>query len=136
MIVDKCLSVKQPWAWAIINLPPELAKDTENRTWATKYRGRVAIQAGKACTDEEYADAARLIRKLTGKSPPPLADLPRGEIIGTVEITDCTPADNGIGWGGKNPRGFHWHLKDPRPAAKLVKVRGWPGCLFKVAFEE
>jgi hypothetical protein len=131
-MIEKCLSVRQPWAWAIIHA----TKDIENRNWSTKYRGRIAIHAGKACTDEEYEDAAYLIRKLTGKDPPPPEELARGEIIGTVEITDCTPADNGKGWGGLNPGGFHWHLKDPRPAKKPVKVRGWPGCLFKVAFEE
>lgn len=128
----KCLSVRQPWAWAIIHS----TKDIENRTWATKFRGRVAIQAGKGCTVEEYESAARQILELTGKSPPPLAELARGEIIGTVEIVDCTPAENGDGWGAWNPDGFHWHLKDPRPAAKPMKVRGWPGLLFQTAFEE
>jgi hypothetical protein len=85
---------------------------------------------------EEYDSASRLILKLTGKGPPPLAELARGEIIGTVEIVDCTPAENGDGWGAWNPDGWHWHLRDPRPAAKSMKVRGWPGLLFQTAFEE
>jgi hypothetical protein len=128
----RCLSVRQPWAWAIIHA----GKTIENRTWSTSFRGRVAIHAGKACTEEEYEDAAYHIKKLTGKRPPPLAKLARGEIIGGVEIVDCTPADNGEGWGAKDPDGFHWHMKEPRPAAKPMKVRGWPGCLFKTDFEE
>ena len=39
----KVLSVRQPWAWAIIHG----GKDVENRNWDTKFRGRLAIHAGK-----------------------------------------------------------------------------------------
>ena len=31
----KCLSIRQPWAWAIIHA----GKDIENRCWPTSYRG-------------------------------------------------------------------------------------------------
>lgn len=123
----KCLSVRQPWAWAIINA----GKTIENRTWKTNFRGRVAIQAGKACTEEEYEDGAHLIKKLTGRRPPPLDKLAKGVIIGTVEITDCAPATHGKGWGCLNPCGYHWLLAAPR-RAKHRKVRGWPGLLFEV----
>jgi hypothetical protein len=37
----KALSVRQPWAWAIIHA----GKDIENWTWRTHYRGEVAIHA-------------------------------------------------------------------------------------------
>ena len=45
------LSVRQPWAWAIIHA----GKDIENRSWATKFRGRVLIHASKGMTQEEFA---------------------------------------------------------------------------------
>ena len=37
----KALSIRQPWAWLILHG----GKDIENRTWATKLRGRVLIHA-------------------------------------------------------------------------------------------
>ena len=39
----KALSIKQPWAWAIIHA----GKDVENRTWTTNYRGPLLIHASK-----------------------------------------------------------------------------------------
>jgi hypothetical protein len=42
----KAITVRQPWAWAIINA----GKDIENRTWNTNFRGRVAIRAGMGMT--------------------------------------------------------------------------------------
>ncbi len=38
----KCLSIKNPWAWMIINGK----KTMEIRTWKTDYRGRILIHAG------------------------------------------------------------------------------------------
>ncbi|MEI3544750.1 MAG: ASCH domain-containing protein [Alphaproteobacteria bacterium] len=37
------LSIRQPWAWLIVNG----YKDIENRTWPTHFRGKVLIHAGK-----------------------------------------------------------------------------------------
>ena len=39
----KALSVRQPWAWAIIHA----GKDVENRTWGTRYHGPLLIHASK-----------------------------------------------------------------------------------------
>lgn len=47
----KCITVSQPYAH-LISLPddhPE-AKRVENRTWTDKYRGPIAIHAGKGLT--------------------------------------------------------------------------------------
>jgi hypothetical protein len=38
------LSIRQPWAWLIVNG----FKDLENRSWSTAFRGPVWIHAGKA----------------------------------------------------------------------------------------
>ncbi len=50
-----CLSVRQPWAFAIAHL----GKDRENRSWqyTTKYRGPLLIQASCGCTRNEYNNA-------------------------------------------------------------------------------
>ncbi|WP_375507245.1 ASCH domain-containing protein [uncultured Nostoc sp.] len=46
----KALSVKQPWAWAIIYA----LKNVENRGWPINYRGDILIHAAKTCTKKEY----------------------------------------------------------------------------------
>ena len=40
----KAITIKQPWAWAIIFA----GKDIENRTWHTHDRGPLLIHAGAA----------------------------------------------------------------------------------------
>lgn len=76
------LSIRQPWAWLIIH-----GKDIENRDWYTRFRGRCFVHAAKGCTKDEYEDAAYFAKKL-GIEVPPLKDLERGGIVGTVEISD------------------------------------------------
>ncbi|MEH2033227.1 MAG: ASCH domain-containing protein [Nostoc sp.] len=49
----KALSVRQPWAWAIIYA----LKDIENRGWPINYRGDILIHAAKTCTKKEYQSA-------------------------------------------------------------------------------
>jgi hypothetical protein len=46
----KALSVRQPWAWAIIYA----LEDIENRGWPIHYRGDILIHAAKTCTKKEY----------------------------------------------------------------------------------
>ena len=73
----KCLSVQQPWAWAIIHGP----KRIENRTWRTKHRGPLLIHAGKS--------RARLGDY--GAGEPAQEALAFGAIIGVATLTDCVP---------------------------------------------
>jgi hypothetical protein len=82
----KAITVRQPWAWAIINA----GKDIENRNWNTRIRGRVAIHAAQGMTREEYERGCKYIKRIRPKVKiPRYEDLERGEIIGTVEIVDC-----------------------------------------------
>lgn len=82
------LSVRQPWAWAIIFG----GKDIENRSWQAvnhgglHRRGRVAIHAAKGMTRQEYLSAVEFMRGCGAPSCPPARDLSRGGIIGSVEI--------------------------------------------------
>ena len=39
----RCLSIKQPWAWLIVNG----RKDVENRSWPTRVTGLFLVHAGK-----------------------------------------------------------------------------------------
>jgi hypothetical protein len=82
------LSVRQPWAWAIIHA----GKNIENRghvaiTKGGMKRGRIAVHASKGMTQEEYAHAYDFMRSIDVVCPPPGA-LIRGGIIGTVDVVD------------------------------------------------
>lgn len=113
----KALSVRNPWAAAIIHL----GKDVENRTWTTQHRGRIAIHASlepdrdaiipidtDPRIDADYFDCLRL---------------DAGKIIGTVNLVsihrdgEC-PVGCNVEWAfpetGPRPM-FHWILRDPHP---------------------
>jgi len=82
---DIALSVRQPWAWAILN-----GKDIENRNWRRAYRGPIALHAAAGMTLTEYREAMAFIRLVAPDLDLPGLDmLDRGGIIGVVEITDC-----------------------------------------------
>lgn len=83
------LSVRQPWAWAIIHG----GKDVENRTRAAIDKGnmraavgqRIAIHASKGMTQIEYRSALTTFAAASAVCPMP-DELLRGGIIGTVEV--------------------------------------------------
>ncbi|VDC28264.1 ASCH domain-containing protein [Pseudogemmobacter humi] len=79
------LSIRQPWAYAIIHL----GKPVENRTWETLKRGPICIHAAKGMTQAEWWRAFDFITDDLDLMLPEPANLPRGGIIGTAEIVDC-----------------------------------------------
>lgn len=91
----KALSIRQPWAWLIVNG----FKDIENRTWSTRFRGPVLIHASKGMTRGEYEDVEDMLDPLyplhdkrlseLGIKLPPYQSLQRGGIVGIAEIVDC-----------------------------------------------
>lgn len=111
---EKALSIRQPWAWAILHADP--VKDIENRTWqATRhgledYNGRFAIHAAKGMTQNEYETAARFMRSI-GVQCPPAHELQRGGIIGTVELVECVKEHDSPWFFG--PRGLVLRETDP-----------------------
>lgn len=68
----RALTIRQPWCEYILRK----AKDVENRTWSTNFRGLVLIHAGKG-VDPEAKDVVRDM------------GLPLGGIVGVMKITDC-----------------------------------------------
>lgn len=86
------LSVRQPWAWAIIHA----GKDIENRglkfEWKRGYAGlknSLAIQASAGMTRDQYLEGADFMATLGIQCPRP-ADLVRGGIIGAVKVVNVT----------------------------------------------
>lgn len=97
------LSIRQPWAWLIIHA----GKDVENRTWLTRFQGPCLIHASKGMTKQEYAEAFDLLDSIetSGKLVIPSYDeLPRGGIVGRMQITGCLRAYNSPWFVG--PWGF------------------------------
>ena len=95
----KAISIRQPWAWLILN-----GKDTENRDWYTSYRGPIAIHAAKGMTLAEYDDAVAFVRTfdpaLAKRIPMPDA-LVRGAVIGRSELVACTRYSSSKWFQGK-----------------------------------
>jgi hypothetical protein len=110
------LSVRQPWAWAIIHA----GKDIENRAWTRvpkswrERRGRAAIHAARGMTRREYEDARRFMEGL-GVEVPPAHELRRGGIIGSVEIAAIVEQSDSPWFTG--PLGLV--LRNPHPCEFL-----------------
>jgi hypothetical protein len=109
----RALSIRQPHAEAIMRG----IKKIEYRSGPTKVRGRVLIYAGlgrysaadEADMMEEYG-----IRDVT------CDDLPRGVLVGTVDLYDCD--------------GGEWYVRDPQRAAELLKPKNQPQPVWFVPF--
>jgi hypothetical protein len=114
----KALSVRQPWAWAIIHG----GKNIENRNWAPKVRpGRIAIHSAKRWAGD---DALKTVELLVDEKMP--GEFMLGWIIGTVDVIDTHMPSYGLQgrWGACEVHGCetwgqnvlsHWVLSNPRP---------------------
>lgn len=89
----RVLSLWQPWAslWVAGAHGPVPAKEIETRSWGTRYRGQIAVHASKKWDEENLCVMARqpfpAVLVSLGYTNP--LDLPRGCIIGVVELVDC-----------------------------------------------
>ena len=80
-----CLSIRQPWAWLIVNG----WKNIENRTWPTGYRGRFYVHASKGLIKADYEACRLFMADFTTLELPPMEKLERGGIVGEAELLDC-----------------------------------------------
>lgn len=125
----KALSIRQPWAWLIVRPDLPIAaraaaiaagelKDVENRTWPTRYRGRVLIHASLGMTRAEYEDAKEFLWAYGGPTIalPPFDQLQRGGIVGVTTVDACVdPADRLSKWHVHGCYGFHLVGTKPLP---------------------
>jgi hypothetical protein len=113
------LTVKQPWAWAIIHG----GKDIENRSWKPRRPCRVLIHAGLT-TDH---DGLTFLRTMGIRRPRAFV---HGAIIGIVDYTGWDADDRGskiklmTSWRVKGY--YHWHFERPFPAKEPIPMRGQP----------
>ena len=112
----KALSIKQPWAWLIVNGH----KDVENRSWYTSYRGPVLIHAGKKI-DNEFLE---IINHLPASAHlvPRLSTLDTGGIIGIAEIVGCVTKSESPWFFGE----YGFLIRNARPIP-FVPYRGQLG---------
>ena len=105
----KALSIRQPWAHAILHL----GKDVENRTWTTGHRGLLVVHAPKGI--QYYAGAhIEAFKDL----PDPMVT---GALLGTVRIVGCVD-DSDSEWADEEH--WHWQLTDPHPFLTPIPWRG------------
>jgi hypothetical protein len=110
----KALSIRQPWAWAIICC----GKDIENRNWPTRFRGRFLVHASQGMTRDEYEDCLDTIHHISRTCPfpagltlPAFEQLARGGIIGSVELINCVDDHLSPWFFGK----YGFVLANPKP---------------------
>lgn len=104
------LSVRQPWAHAIVHL----GKDLENRSARYGHRGLTLIHASAGMTPEEYGKAREFMQArglISDGGLPYRQVMERGGIIGAVEIIDAVDQHPSPWWMG--PRALV--LKGARP---------------------
>ena len=116
------LSIKQPWAWAILYA----GKDVENRTWKTNFRGPLLIHSGLTFDFKGLHWLVKNQKHLRLPAIPQAQDFPRGGIVGGVDLVDTSNRHPSPWFFG--PTGFI--LKDPRPC-HLLETPGRLG-MFKV----
>jgi hypothetical protein len=139
----RILTVRQPWAWAIIHG----GKDVENRVRniAGLYRGQIAIHVAQADADSapeslwmDQANWYRVRRPQPNKFTPEWSD--RGAIIGVVDLVDvhvarATASGRLVDWAEHTKPGelcspwaewdaHHLVLANPRPIAEPIAYKG------------
>lgn len=106
----KALSIRQPFAELILRG----LKDVENRTWFTKYSGLLLIHASGAAGEDSCATYG------------PGDDLPRGELVGIVNLVRCTrrrtsPSHVNGRWS--------WYLASPRRFRRRIRFKARVGLM-------
>jgi hypothetical protein len=132
----KCISLMQPWATLVVCG----LKQYETRRWSTAHRGLLAIHASKRfdyevqvlCEQEPFksllAKAGYADRNL----------LPRGALLGTVELVDCMPTnllhppDEERSLGDFRPGRFAWKLVNLQRLEVPVAMAGRLG-IYEIA---
>lgn len=117
----KALTVKQPWASLIV----QGFKDIENRTWKIQYRGKILIHAALLHDKCEW-DALTKEQRLELPCEIPCQKLPKGAILGSVEIVDCIKNHPSV-WAEKGM--WNWVLDNailfPKPIPAKGKLSLW-----------
>jgi hypothetical protein len=111
----KAITVKHPWAWAIVNG----VKKIENRSRPTIHRGPLLIHAGLS-----KSDLGQEGDRMPGL--PAYDQLVYGAIIGVVDVVDCVTVDKVAGEPfAEGP--WCWLLANARSLPTPFPCRGFLG---------
>lgn len=106
----RALSIRQPWAWLIVNG----YKDVENRDWKRDVRGEILIHASKFADLAGYEFLRIMIPELH-TIVPGISHIERGGIVGKATIIDCVTQWNSIWFKGKYGFVFDTDKSTPLP---------------------
>lgn len=117
------LSVRQPWAHAIVHL----GKDIENRSRGFGHTGWTLVHASAGLRPDENSEAADWMseRGLVSKPLPGFLQLDRGGIVGIVKVEGCLAFSASPWWTG--PRGLKLSEAHPLP---FIPCKGTVAPLF------
>lgn len=131
----KAITIKQPWA-TLIALGE---KKFETRSWPTKYRGPLAIHAGKQI-DKESCDYPPIKQALHKHGIESYKGLPTAVVLAIVDLCDCHKVPNeispdGIRFGKKlegdevyfgdyNEGRYAWELTNLQVLPKPMPAKG------------
>lgn len=115
----RVLSVRQPWAWAIV----EGHKRVENRPWTTTFRGPVLIHAGVTASEADF----EYLRNESRVRPPSRTEIDRGCIVAAAELVDVVTRKTAKRFGRwfRGPYGLVF--RNPVALRKPVKLRSQLG---------
>ena len=113
----KVIVIRQPWAWLIVNG----FKDIENRSWRTRYRGTLLIQASANLPPRRRLEEDLRFARQRGVKKLP-EEFETGGIVGMAELKDCVPNSRSKWFQG--PIG--WVLVKQRKL-RFIKLKGQLG---------
>ncbi|MFA6019774.1 MAG: hypothetical protein WC722_05880 [Rhodospirillales bacterium] len=126
ILPDIALSVRQPWAWAIVmGFKPVENRNGHSIALGRMTPGKIAIHASKGMTRDEYEEAAVFMASMGVSCPPPAA-LIRGAIIGGTTVTEIVTSMDSRWFFG--PRGLllaNSFAVDPIPAKGELGYFKW-----------
>jgi tetratricopeptide (TPR) repeat protein len=105
----RCLSIRQPWAWAIC----AGVRGVDNRTWSTDYRGQIAIHASSKPLEKGQFDGNLDISLLT-----------YGAIIGTADLVDVVELTESLDSDPWASGPLCWLLQNGRLFAEPIRFKG------------
>lgn len=142
--IVKAISLIQPWA----SLIACGHKKIETRSWATAYRGPIAIHASQTRNRESRYYESLFRGLLPGNPQAGENPMPRGQVIAIAELSDCLPTSRvrpsgkEIEFGDFGPGRFAWILRNvspitPVPAKGSLLLWDWkPRACFRCGCDE
>lgn len=127
----KAITVCQPFAQLIVIG----VKKIETRAWTTGYRGRLAIHSANNVWKpyREIANANDIACTLEQAGFHSWAELPRGYVVGEVDLHAIIPAEHADPdelqrrLGHFSFERYAWMLADPLCYERPIRARGAPG---------